>query len=430
MTKIVDAWKTVEVRNKILFTILFLIIFRFGSFIPVPLVDTSILKSFFGFGNKNTVFGLMDIFSGGAFSNATIFAMGVGPYINASIVMQLLAVAFPWLEKLQSEGEEGRKKLNKIKNFFTIFISIVQSVGIFYLLRSHRIIHEIDGFNMSLIVMTLTAGTAFLMWLSEMINEFGIGNGVSILIFSGIVSRIPNAISNTIGYIKSSEKLSRTLIELIVIVGILIIVTVVVVLMNDAERRITVQYTKKIIGKKIYSGQNTHIPIKVCSAGVMPIIFAMSVVMLPATIVQLFGFNVKPDTFWSKILKIFSPDFWPYSVMYFFLIVFFTYFYTAIQLNPIEISNNIKKGGGFIPGIRPGAPTSEYISKVISRVTLAGALFLGFISVLPIVLNKFIGIPNFNIGGTSVLIVVGVAIETFRQIESLLVVKNYRGFLA
>jgi preprotein translocase subunit SecY len=421
------AFKTPELRKKILFTLLLLLIFRFGSYIPVPLINTAALGSILKLG-ENTIFGLMDMFSGGAFSNATIFAMGISPYINASIIIQLLTVAIPALEKMQKDGENGRKKIAKIQRFSTIGLALFQGVGLYYLLKAYGIIVKSDILSAIIIVTTFVAGTAFLMWLGELITEKGVGNGISLLIFAGIVSRMP-AMVGSLQCFTQGKKIAVNIISVTSLLLAIVLITMLVVLMDDAERRIPVQYAKRVVGRKIFGGQNTHIPIKLASAGVTPIIFAMSIMLFPATITQLFGFKVAQESFWGKFMRVFSPNFWPYGILYFLLIILFTYFYTSIQFNVIEMSNNMKKNGGFIPGIRPGRPTAEYIAKVLARITLVGAAFLGFIAVLPILLNNRIGIKGFSIGGTSLLILVGVSLETVRQLESQILTKSYRGFL-
>jgi len=403
-----------------LYTVLLLLIFRLGSFIPVPGMNAQALKDMIGEGNS--LFGLLDTLTGGAFGNATIFAMSITPYINASIIMQLLTVAIPSLERLAKEGEEGRKILAQYTRYGAVLLGFIQATGLFFGLRG-AIVHP-NFLSYIIITFTFTAGTAFLMWLREQITEKGIGNGISLIIFAGIVARIPS-----MGYQLYQNVLNGQLKVFAVIVLLIVGLAVVgfVVLMNDAERRIPVQYAKRVIGRKMYGGQSTHIPIKISMAGVIPIIFAMSILAFPSTIAQFFT-QPKPGTFWYKFLEFISPRSWFYAVFYFILIIFFTYFYTAIQFNPVEIANNMRKNGGFIPGIRPGRPTSEYISKVLSRVTLAGALFLGLVAVLPIFITYIIKV-NIGLGGTTLLIVVGVALETVQQIESQMLIRHYKGFL-
>lgn len=419
-----NAWKIIDLRKKILYTIVMIIIFRLGSCIPVPLLDSAAMKEIFSL--DNSLFGFIDVISGGAFQNATIFAMSITPYINSSIIMQLLTVAIPALERLSKQGDDGRKKIAQITRYGTVVLAFIQAIGLYFMLKSYNAVSAPGFLTAIVVIFTFTAGTAFLMWLGEQITEKGVGNGISLIIFAGIVSRLPSMAQSLYAYAKGGT------IGLIGVIAILILIVAVVglvVLMNEAERRIPVQYAKRMVGRKMYGGQSTHIPIKVASAGVIPIIFAMSIMQFPGTIAGFFGKTAGSGGFWGGFLKVFSPNSWIYAILYFVLILFFTYFYTAIQFNPIEMSNNMKKNGGFIPGIRPGRPTSEYISKVLSRITLAGAIFLGLIAVLPIFMNVGLGLNNFAIGGTSLLIVVGVALETVKDMESQMLMRHYKGFL-
>lgn len=419
-----NAWKIVDLRKKLIYTFIMLIIFRLGSTIPVPLINPDMLEQMFT--GDNTMFGFIDIVSGGAFKNATIFAMSITPYINSSIIMQLLCVAIPALERLQKEGEEGRKKIGQFMRYGTVVLAIIQAVGLYFLLKSSNAITN-PGWQAALVIITtFTAGTAFLMWLGEQITEKGVGNGISLIIFAGIVSRIPDMAKTLYASVESGA-LNWFMVAVILIFALLIIAFV--VMMNEAERRLPVQYAKRVVGRKMYGGQSTHIPIKVAGAGVIPIIFAMSIMAFPGTIASFFGKTAQSGGFWGAFLWVFSGQSWIYAVLYFLLIIFFTYFYTAIQFNPIEMSNNMKKNGGFIPGIRPGRPTSDYIARVLSRVTLAGAFFLAFIAVIPIFMNLGLHISNFSIGGTSLLIVVGVALETVQNMESQMLMRHYKGFL-
>lgn len=419
-----NAWKIVDLRKKLIYTFVLLVIFRLGSVIPVPMLAPDQMKALFS--TDNSMFGFLNMVSGGAFQNATIFAMSITPYINSSIIMQLLCVAIPALERLQKEGEEGRKKIGQLMRYGTVVLALVQAFGLYFLLKSYNAVTN-PGFTSALVVITtFTAGTAFLMWLGEQITEKGVGNGISLIIFAGIVSRIPSAITSLWGSIQAG---TLNWIGAVAIVVLVFLVIGVVVAMNEAERRISVQYAKRVVGRKMYGGQSTHIPIKVASAGVIPIIFAMSIMAFPGTIASFFGVKAGDPGFWGGFLKVFSSDSWIYAVLYFLLILFFTYFYTAMQFNPVEISNNMKKNGGFVPGIRPGRPTSDYIAKVLSRITLAGAVFLGVIAVLPIFMNLALHISNFAIGGTSLLIVVGVALETVKELESQMLMRHYKGFL-
>lgn len=421
-----NAWKIPDLRRRLIFTLILLVIFRLGSCIPVPMIDTEAMKAIFSNG-ENSLLGFVDIISGGAFSQATIFAMSITPYINASIIMQLLCVAIPALERMQKEGEDGRKKIAQIQRYGTVALALIQAFGLYTMLA-----YQFDALNTKgfwpavIVVITFTAGTAFLMWLGEQITDKGVGNGISLIIFAGIISRVPSMIQALYMSVKSGN---IKVWMLIVILVLALVVIGIVVLMNEAERRIPVQYAKRVVGRKMYGGQSTHIPIKVASAGVIPIIFAMSIMSFPGTIASFFGIQPGQAGFWGGFLKVFSNDSVIYAILYFLLIIFFTYFYTAIQFNPIEMANNMKKNGGFIPGIRPGRPTSDYISRVLSKITLAGAVFLGFIAILPIFMNIGFKISNFAIGGTSLLIVVGVALETVKQLESQMLMRHYKGFL-
>lgn len=420
-----NAWKVKDLRMKLLYTLGMLIIFRLGSCIPVPLLDPNQLKAMFESTN-NSLFGFIDLVSGGAFQNATIFAMGITPYINASIIMQLLCVAIPALERLQKEGEEGRKKIAQIQRWGTVVLALIQAIGLYFLLKSYSAVTMTGFWPAVIIVMTFTAGTAFLMWLGEQITEKGVGNGISLIIFAGIVSSVPKGAVAIWQYMQNG---TMGIIGAVALLVVALAVVGLVVMMNEAERRIPVQYAKRVVGRKMYGGQNTHIPIKVAAVGVIPIIFAMSIMSFPGTIASFFRVQAGSPGFWGGFLKVFSPDHWAYAVLYFFLIIFFTYFYSAIQFNPIEMANNMKNNGGFIPGIRPGRPTSEFISRVLSKITLAGAIFLGFIAIVPIFMNMGLHIQNFSIGGTSLLIVVGVALETVNQLESQMLMRHYKGFL-
>ena len=419
-----NAWKITDLRKKLIYTMVMIVIFRLGSSIPVPLLDPAAMREIFT--GENSIFGFIDIISGGAFQNATIFAMSITPYINSSIIMQLLTVAIPALERLSKQGEDGRKKIASLTRYGTVVLALIQAIGLYFMLASYRAVENPGFLTAVTIIFTFTAGTAFLMWLGEQITEKGVGNGISLIIFAGIVSRLPSMAQSLYAYAKGG---SLGLVGVIVIIILAIAAIAFVVAMNEAERRIPVQYAKRVVGRKMYGGQSTHIPIKVASAGVIPIIFAMSIMSFPGTIAGFFGVQAGQSGFWGTFLRIFSSTSPVYAVLYFLLIIFFTYFYTAIQFNPIEMANNMKRNGGFIPGIRPGRPTSEYISKVLSRITLVGAIFLGLIAILPILINLTVGISNLAIGGTSLLIVVGVALETVKGIESQMLMRHYKGFL-
>lgn len=436
-----NAFKIPDLRKRLWFTILMMIVFRFGAHIPVPFLSKEAMQAFLSGGTD--LFSLFDVFTGGAFSNATVMAMGVSPYINASIIVQLLAVAIPSLERLSKEGLEGRKKLNKITRYLGIALAFIQGAGLYVTLHNIGVTNNIEAIRNEgvltffVITLTFTAGTAFIVWLGELITEKGIGNGVSLIIFAGIVSRIPTAaVSIYRSYLAHGVRSLMNVSLAIAILIIAIAAIVLVVLFDSAERRIPVQYAKRVVGRKMYGGQSTNIPVKVVMGGVMPIIFASSIMAFPATIVRLATGNSLPQTgIWYRVLGCLSAGYGPgwtdavYSVLYFLLIIFFTYFYSAIQFNPIEMANNMKKSGGYIPGYRPGKPTSDYISKVASRLNLTGAIFLGIIAVLPVVVGAVFNISGMQIGGTSLLIMEGVALESVRQIESQMVMRNYKGFL-
>jgi len=416
-----NAWKIPDLRKKLLYTLMLIVVFRFGSAIPVPFVSAEALKQLVEGGES--LFSMFDILSGGAFSNATIFAMSITPYINSSIILQLLTVAIPALERKAKEGEEGRKFIAQITRYLTVVLAFIQATGLYFGISNA--ITKTGFVSYLVITLTFTAGTAFLMWLGEQINEKGIGNGISMIIFSGIVSGFPSMVTTFIELNKSG-RLNIITTLLIAIVAIALIGFV--VWMNDAERRIPVQYAKRVVGRKMYGGQSTHIPIKVAMAGVMPIIFAVSIMSFPATIAQFAGVNANSGGFWGGFLKLFSQGSWLYSVLYFLLIIFFTYFYTEMQYNPIEMANNMKQNGGFVPGIRPGKNTAEFIKNIIGRITIVGAIFLAVIAVLPMFLTQALG-ASIAFGGTSVLIMVGVALETVKALESQMLMRHYKGFL-
>jgi len=387
-------------------------------------VDASKMQAFVQAGQASgSLVGFLDTFSGGAFAKATIFAMSITPYINASIIMQLLTVAIPVLERMQKEGEMGRKKINQITRYLTVVLGFIQAAGLY--LSLNQVASERSAIAFVVMTLTFTAGTAFLMWLGEQINEKGIGNGISLLIFAGIISRGPQLVQ----YIVTLWQ-AGSVIPMVLILIASILVVAAVVFMNDSERRIQVQYAKRVVGRKMYGGQATHIPIKLLSAGVIPIIFAMSILAFPATLGQFFNVTATSPGFMGWLMGVLSPSNWPYAIAYFLLVIFFTYFYTAIQFNTDELANSIKSNGGFIPGIRPGRPTKERIDEILHKITLAGAIFLALIAVIPnvvsIIAKTYSGLA---FGGTSVLIVVGVAIETTKQFESQLLVRNYKGFL-
>lgn len=417
-----NAWKIKEIRNKILFTIFIILVFRVGSVIPVPYIDVEALRNASTDGTTNEFFSYLSILTGGGLEYGAIFAMSVTPYINSSIIIQLLCVAIPALERLSKEGEEGQKKLAQITRYATVILALIQGTAYFIYLNNSGFLSVSGGaviFAAFVIVLAFTAGSALVMWLGEQIDVKGIGNGISILLFAGILSRGPQAFRALLAYWE---------LQKVAVVGIVVLflaVIVFIVWMTNAERRIPVQYAKRVVGNKMYGGQNTHIPIKVNMSGVMPIIFASSILMLPTMILS---FMPSTDNFWYKALSLFSVQGIFYAVIYFILIIGFAYFYATIQFNPIEMANNLRKNGGAIPGIRPGKSTSDFISKILSRITLMGALFLSVIAILPIIIGS-VGEINISLGGTSVLIMVGVALDTVRNLESQMMMRHYKGFL-
>ncbi|MCI6604691.1 MAG: preprotein translocase subunit SecY [Clostridiales bacterium] len=417
-----NAWKIPELRKKLIFTLIVLLIYRLGSCVPVPYVNIDLLAETFRLRFADTVLGLYNAMSGSAFSQATVFALGIQPYINASIIIELLTIAIPALERLAKEGgEEGRKKIKNITRYSTIGLGLLMGFAYFIMLKNYNLLNEGQtGFLYGLvIVLTFTAGASFLMWMGEQIDEFGIGNGISMILFAGIVSRIPSLVTNLFSM--------KWYVSVLLVVGILAIV-VFIVFITDSERRIPVQYAKRVVGRKMYGGQNTHLPIKVNMSGVLPIIFAQSIASLPATIVAFTGTG--SSGFWNWMnTYVFDTKSVVYMVCYFLLIIAFSYFYATIQFNPIEIANNLKKNGGFIPGFRPGKPTSDFILKVINKITLFGALYLAIVALLPIIVGTILGNNSLGIGGTSVIIVVGVALETVKAMEAQMLMRHYKGFL-
>lgn len=416
-----NAWKIPDLRRRLLFTALILLIFRFGSVIPVPFIDTDVLGNMMQ-SNSDTIFGVFDMLSGGGLSQASIFAMSISPYINASIIIQLLTVAIPALERLAKEGMEGRKKLSQITRYTTVIIGLIQGFGFYTLIRSWGAIRIDNVFTALIIVLSFTAGCAFIMWLGEQITDKGVGNGISIILFAGIIAGIPSSVGSMI-----QNKTSNA--ELLIVAVLVLAAIMFVVFMNGSERRIPVQYAKRVVGRKMYGGQSSHIPLKVNMAGVMPIIFAQSICSLPSTIAMFVPSALNGEGFLGSLVRTLQPSTIWYGIIYFVLIIFFNYFYIAIQYNPIEMANNMKKNGGFIPGIRPGKPTADFITRTLSKITLMGAIFLGVIAVFPIVLNYGMHVQGLYFGGTTLLIVVGVALETVKQIESMMLMRNYKGFL-
>lgn len=423
---VAQAWKVAEIRSKMIFTLLMLVVFRIGSNIPVPNINRSVLAELFA--GETGLFDLFDLFSGGSFSNFTIFALSITPYITASIIIQLLGMAFPYFEKLAREGVEGRKKMAQYTRYLTVVLALVQAIGLTVGLFRRAVVDK-SAFSIIVMVLVLTAGTAFLMWLGEQINERGIGNGISLIIFAGIVARIPSGIRALATAVESG---SLSIVTLIIFIVAAVLVTAGVVMIQEGQRRIPVQYAKRVVGRKMYGGQSTHIPIKVNQSGVIPIIFALSLLQFPLTIT----YFLKADSgFTAFVTKWLSPSgmpgVWVYGVLNVVLIIFFTYFYTQATFNPVEVADNMKANGGFIPGIRPGKATEEYLQKVVSRITIVGAIFLALIATLPTVLSVIApeSLGSIHFGGTSLLIAVGVALETVRQLENQMLMRNYQGFL-
>ena len=432
-----NAWKLPELRRKLLFVVFALLIFRVGAAIPVPYINTEYLQDYIA-ANSGTIFGLLNTLSGSALSQATLFALSIQPYINASIIIQLLTIAIPALERLAKDGgEEGKKKIQSITRYTTLAIGLLQGWGYYTLIRSYGLLTNEGIWAAVVIVVSFTAGAVFLMWLGEQITEFGVGNGISIILFTGIVSRLPHMIMVLYNGVKSwaaglessqSVVVMNPGIAVLLVVGMLALV-VFIVFITNSERKIPVQYAKRVVGRKMYGGQSTHIPIKVNLSGVLPIIFAQSIAMIPATIGMFVPSSQQEGTAWNTFLSVFTSTSLLYAVIYFLLIIMFSYFYATIQFNPVEVANNLKKNGGFIPGFRPGRPTAEFLAKVLSRLTFFGAIYLGIVAILPIIAENVTGIQNMSIGGTSVIIVVGVALETVKMIEAQTLMRHYKGFL-
>jgi len=420
-----NAWKIPELRKKIIFTLFILLLYRVGNVIPVPYIDTLTLASYFDSVLSSTIFGLYNAMSGSAFSQATVFALGIQPYINASIIIQLLSIAIPALERLAKDGgEEGKKKINMITRYATVGLGLLMGWAYYMMLTNYSasgltIITD-EGFLPALvIILAFTAGSGLVMWLGEQITEFGIGNGISMILFANIISGIPG----TVGTLFTMAWWQI----LIILVGMAALILF-IIFINDAERRIPIQYAKRVVGRKIYGGQNTNLPIKVSMSGVLPVIFAQSICSLPATVCAFMGINAESGSWWYD--NLWSPNSWMYAISYFAMIFFFSWFYSTIQYDPIEIANNLKKNGGFIPGFRPGKPTAEFIQKVINKIIVFGSVYLGIVALLPIIAGNLMeGVRNLAIGGTSVIIVVGVALETVKALEAQMLMRHYKGFL-
>ncbi len=441
-----NAWKVPELRAKLLFTVFALLIFRLGSAIPVPFINVDMLSDYMK-AQSASIFGLLNVMSGDAFAQATVFALSIQPYINSSIIIQLLTIAIPALERLQKEGgEEGKKKLAAITRYATVGIALIQAFGFYTMLRvgsnGTSFLSTDNIWAAFVIIAAFVAGSAFLMWLGEQITEFGIGNGISIILFAGIVARGPSMVGSMIdgvrGWLAKADPATSLVLHpafiLLIVAGMLLLVAF-IVFMDNSERRIPVQYAKRVVGRKMYGGQSSHLPIKVNMSGVLPIIFAQSIASIPATIGMFVPSAQTPGSGWYTFLQVFDSRGWVYCIVYFLLIVFFSYFYNTIQFNPIEVSNNLKKNGGFIPGFRPGKPTSDFLSKVVSRITMFGALYLAVVALLPTLVGNIMLLAGSSagrslaIGGTSVIIVVGVALETVKALEAQLMMRHYKGFL-
>ncbi len=414
-----------ELKRRILISLLLLAVYRLGCYIPTPYINTVALQAYFN-AARGTLLGLFDMFAGGALSQFSIFALGIMPYISASIILELLTVVVPSLEKLSKEGEAGRKKITQYTRYSTVVLSAVQGFGIAVGISSQQApggvpLVLLSGWGFRLLtVLTLTAGTAFLMWLGEQITEFGIGNGISLIIYAGIVSRMPSAIYDSARLVRAGGMSIFTLTA----IGVLMLaVCAFIVFMERGERRVPVQYAKRVVGRRVYGGQNTHIPLKINTSGVIPPIFASSIIMFPATIA-----NFIKIPWVQSVAQMIAPGHWLYIVLFVAFIIFFAFFYTAIVFNPVDVADNMKKYGGFIPGIRPGKPTSDYLDKVLSRITLGGAIYVSAVCVLPTVLIERFGVP-FYFGGTALLIVIGVAMDTMSQIEAHMLSRHYEGFL-
>ena len=420
------AWGVPELRKKIVFTLLILLIFLIGNAIPVPYINTTLLGNYLD-SMSGTVLGLYNVMSGGAFAEATVFALGVQPYINSSIIIQLLTIAIPALERLARDGgEAGKKKIASISRYATVAIALLQGFGYYMICKNYNILEQQGIWPALVIIVSFVAGSSFVMWLGEQVNEFGVGNGISIILFAGILSRVPNLVTMGASYIRTKGSIGWLWIALL-IVGMLAMV-VLIVHVNEAERRIPVQYAKRQVGRKMYGGQASTLPMKVNMSGVLPIIFAQTIASLPATIWAFVGIP-EEGTVGRSIYNAIDTKSVLYLIVYFLMIIGFSYFYATIQFNPVEISNNLKRNGGFIPGFRPGKPTSDFIAKVLNKVTLFGAIYLGIVAICPLIAGKLLGNSGLAIGGTSVIIVVGVALETVRALESQMMMRQYKGFL-
>ncbi|MHC1695744.1 MAG: preprotein translocase subunit SecY [Eubacteriales bacterium] len=427
-----NAWKIPELRAKLLFTIVIILLYRFGAQVPVPYIDATALGEWFS-QQGDTIFGYMNILSGDAFSKATLFALSITPYITASIVMQLLTIAIPALERMQKEGDDGKKKITQITRYVTVLLGIITGYGYYIVCRNMGLITYPDNVFVAIVIVTCySAGSALIMWMGERINDKGIGNGISIILFFNIIASLPGYVVNSITRIIANP---INAIELVVIAAISLVLIALVVFVTNAERRLSVQYAKRVVGRKMYGGQSTHLPMKVNMSGVMPIIFASSIASLPITIISFINSNPEKGTFLYGLTNFFSTKSAFYPVVMFLLIIAFAFFYIAISFNPVEVANNLKKNGGFITGIRPGKPTSDYIARILNKLTLIGGIFLGVIAVFPFVVNAIVllltktSIGAIAFGGSSIIIVVGVVLDTTKDIEAQMTMRHYKGFL-
>ncbi|MBI4129941.1 preprotein translocase subunit SecY [Candidatus Roizmanbacteria bacterium] len=423
LAPIAHILKTPELKRKIYFTAFILLVFRLFAYVPVPGVDTVRLRSFF---SENQFLALLDMFSGGTLINFSVMALGLNPYINASIILQLLTIVFPSLEELSKEGEQGREKINQYTRFLTIPLALVQSFGMYMLLKSQGVISVLPPLSLAALIITMAAGTMLLVWLGELISEYGVGNGISLLIFAGIVGRLPVTVFQA-----KTVVTSENILQYLLFAGMAVGVIAGIVVVNEAVRRIPVTYAKRVRGKALYGGASTHLPLRLNQAGVIPIIFAVSLVLLPSLLANFLGQlpNQTIAGIFTSIAKLFDPNGIAYNGVYFLLVIGFTYFYTAITFNPTKIAGEIQKYGGFIPGIRPGTATAQYLNHILTRITLAGALFLGLIAIMPALVRGITGVSVFLLGGTGVLIVVSVVLETVKVLESQLMMRDYEGFL-
>lgn len=425
-----NAWKIEDIKKKIVFTLFIILLYRVGNAIPVPYINKELLGQYFQ-SASNTILGLYNVMSGSAFSQATVFALSIQPYINASIIIQLLCIVIPALERMSQDGETGKRKIERITRYSTVAIALLQGYAYYMIIKNNSMLAD-NGTGLwagIVIVLTFTAGSSLLMWLAEQITEFGISNGISIILFVSIVSRIPTAIFSSINSIIAAP--NTWWIYLIMVIGAGAMITLIVFITN-AERRIPIMYSKRVVGRKVYGGQSTNLPLKVNMSGVLPVIFAQTIAMMPATIAAFFGKTESSGGFWGGFLTVFNSNKPLYAVIYFLLIIFFSYFYSTIQFNPIEVANNLKKNGGYIPGFRPGKPTSDFIFKVLRKITIFGALYLSVIAITPLIVgmvSETAANANIAIGGTSLIIVVGVALEIVRDLEGQLLMRHYKGFL-